>query len=233
MPPRPFTLAISAIAGLSLGAAAHAGTSKFDLSDHPDGNANPPGYGLRLDGLFGGRAGASGGVTTFSFDPFNVSLLVNDDDPSMISINIVGTVYGGEDTGAGYGFGEGAYDLDFTYNFNVAPDGTGWKVAPANAGNNGTLTSLGNADVAAGETFSFFDFADTSFLFLQDDHRLGGHAEAGQGFWVGRGWVTMDPDGETRRGTKDYLFLGKSVPAPLGAGFGAAGVLALGVRRRR
>ena len=230
---RTSSAALAALAVVSFGAAAQAGTHKFDLSDHPDGNASPPGYGLRLDHLFDGRAGASGGTTTFSFEPFNVSLIVNDDDPGMISINIVGTVYGGEDSGSGYGYGEGAYAVDFTYAFNVVEDGTGWRVTPANAGNNGTLTSLGNADVAAGETFSFFDFDSTSFLFLQDDHRLGGHSEAGMGYWVGRGWLTLDEEGDNRRPTKDWLFIGKVVPAPTGVAMGAVGLVALCARRRR
>lgn len=225
------TLALLACAGLANASV----ITTFTLSDHPDGNANPPGYGLRFDGLFGGRGGATGGITTFSIDAGHARLRVIDDTGTGggLTIRIWGTVYGGEDTGSGYGYGEGFYDIDMTYMMNVTASGTGWIVTGANVDNAGSIVSQGNADVAAGETFHFTDKADgsgNSFLFKQDEHRLAGHPQAGQGYWVGRGWHMSD-DGRNHL-TRDWLFLGTLVPTPGALGLlGVAGLA--GLRRRR
>ena len=231
------TLKNSIVAGIALAAvaaSASAANTVLQLSDHPDGTANPPAYGLRMDGLFGGMAGANGGITSFSFDHFGDVLMTVNDDGSTITMNIAGTVYGGEDVGATYGFGEGAYEIDFTYNFNVVAQGTGWTVSPSNSGNHGTITSLGNGDVPMGTEFNFYDFSGNSFLFLQDDHRLAGRSQAGQGFWVGRGWNTMAADGRETPGTQDWLFLGQMIPTPTAVAFGAFGLAGVaGTSRRR
>jgi hypothetical protein len=225
---------------VSLGiATAEAGpiVSKFRLSDHPDGNRNPPPYGFRFDNMFASLAGASGGVTTFSMDHFGgVILTVTDDtaNAGSITININGKVYGGEAPGSVYAFGEGAYMLDFTYTTNVSASGTGWKVDPQSVSNSGTLTALAaNTGVADGSVFSFTDKAKSSgesFLFKQDEHRLSGHPQAGQGYWVGRGWIQNGAPG-----THDFLFLGmpEMIPLPGGALMAGAGMLILSTRRRR
>lgn len=227
-------LALGAGGALAIAGAASAETTTFRLMDHPDGNQSPPGYGLRLDNLFGGMSGASGGVTSFSFDVHDDVRMAVVESGGDIDIHINGTIFGGEDSGSGYGFGEGSYELDFTFEFNVAEDGTGWVVAPSSSGNKGTLTSLGNADVPAGETFQFYDFSGNSFLFLQDDHRLDGFPQRGEGFWVGRGWNTYFSDGRASAGTQDWLFMGELIPTPAAAGLGLAGFgFVAGSRRRR
>ncbi|MCC6283728.1 MAG: hypothetical protein IT439_00290 [Phycisphaerales bacterium] len=223
-------LALVACAGLANASV----VTTFTLSDHPDGNANPPGYGLRFDGLFTGRAGATGGTTTFSIDAGHARLRVIDDTGTGggLTIRIWGTVYGGEDTGSGYGYGEGFYDIDMTYVMNVAASGTGWIVTGADAGNAGSIVSQGNGDVGAGEAFHFTDKGDGSgrtFLFLQDEHRLGGYPQAGQGYWVGRGWH-MSSDGLNHL-TRDWLFLGTLVPTP--GALGLLGLAGLAAARRR
>lgn len=228
--------ALAVLTALLAASAASATSTFFSLSDHPDGNANPPGYGMRFDGLFAGEAGAAGGVTTFSFNAFaNTILEVVDNGGGDLSITITGTLFGGEDTGSGYGFGEGSYELEMTYNVGVTANGTGWEVTSADASNAGALTAL-TGDVA-GNVYDIGDFSSPSFRFLQDEHRLGGHAEAGQGFWVGRGWLQGN-DGRTS--TRDFLFLGEKlpggppiVPLPATAGLGLAGLgLIAGARRR-
>jgi len=230
------TIPAALAAGMLFGAGAQAGmtTTVFALSDHPDGNVSPPPYGLRFDNLFT-TVGGTGGTTSFSMDMFgDTTLTVNDDGLGTISIDIVGTVYGGVDTGAGYGYGEGAFALDFSYTLNVTPDGTGWDVNPADPLNNGTLTALaGNADLTTGEVFTFEGVATdggASFLFLQDGHRLGGHPEIDPNVWVGRGWVNTAAG---LGGTHDFLFIGELIPAPgsvlLLVGGGAFGA----IRRRR
>ena len=230
-----FVRMLAASAVMVSASVASAGTSFFSLSDHPDGNANPPGYGLRFDGLFAGEAGANGGVTTFSMNTFGNTILSVATAGMSTTISITGTLYGGEDTGASYGFGEGSYELSMTYTVNVNAQGTGWVVSGPNAGNAGTLTAL-SGDVA-GNVYDLRDFGTPSFLFLQDEHRLGGHDEAGDGFWVGRGWLA-DASGD-RGLTRDFLFLGEAinrpplVPLPAPVALGLAGLGMISMPRRR
>lgn len=238
-------LATGAVALLAAAAAASASTQAFLLQDHPDGNANPPPYGLRLDGLFNGYAGAgNNAVTTFSFNTFDdTKLRVTTTGPN-IDIRIKGTVYGGVDNGAVVGFGAGSYDLVYDITVNVAAMGTGWFVSsPSNGANKGTLTAhAGIGGVTAGTVFSFYESNSMGnpFKFLQDEHRLtlleGGAAnypEAGQGYWVGRGWNTTNSNGAPTGNTQDWLFIGSAVPLPTGAGLAMAGALGVFFPRRR
>lgn len=215
------------------GASSAALIQQYQLFDHPDGDVNPPPYGLRFDGIFVPQGGP-GGIASFSMNFHGDSTLsVFDDGGGNYRIQIAGTLHGGVDNGATWGYGEGDYALFFEYAANVAPSGTGWIVDPNSPLNNGTLTSLGNVDVPLGHVFTFEDKSDVSgesFLFLQDDHRLQGHPEEGQGYWVGRGWVdgAQYPHG----GTRDFLFIAEKIPAP-----GSLALLGLGglaaIRRRR
>ncbi|MGD9692425.1 MAG: hypothetical protein AB7G17_13390 [Phycisphaerales bacterium] len=217
---------------------AHAVSMQFILSDHPDGDQNPPPYGLRMDNLFS----SASGVTTFSFDHHADTILTVDDSGGPLTINIHGTVYGGVASGANSGYGLGSFTLDFTFSLNVSPSGTGWIVGPGSTGvNGGTLTALaGNADITAGTIFNLYENTSPAqtFLFLQDDHRLSGHPQAGQNYWVGRGWNTTNSNGSPTGDTMDFLFLGQfvpppPVPLPTTAGLASAALLALGARRRR
>lgn len=235
------------VVAVSIAGVAHAGSvvATYRLSDHPDGGAAPPTYGLRLDNLFG-----DGATTTFTFGTSEgVFLTVMDAiQPSTESagsymINISGVVFGGVDTGSGYDetrAGFGTYALDFTYSVNVAPSGTGWIVNPTSAANLGTLSAI---DVVGDEAdFSFDLFESTGmnhFKFLQDEHRLDtdhhGHAdhpEADHGYFVGRGWLAFGPD-QNSPDTQDFLFIGTLVPLPGPGLLGAAGLLSLVVVRRR
>ncbi|HBS28112.1 MAG TPA: hypothetical protein DEB06_01380 [Phycisphaerales bacterium] len=226
-------LVFSCAAALALVGSANAGLiASFQLADHPDGNINPPPYGVRFDDIFNVAPFNQPGNATFSFDAFdNVVLSVFEDAPNDYRITIAGTVFGGVDAGGSYGFGAGAYSLFFEYEANVSPSGTGWIVTNEDPLNDGTITSLGNPDVPNGTVFTLEDeFGNPpgfSFAFLQDEHRLAGHPQANQGYWVGRGWF------EGHGGiTRDFLFIGK-VPTP---GAGTALLLGLGFvtgRRRR
>jgi len=228
-----FTWGIGAVVALSVAGAAQGGlVAAYLLEDHPDGQLNPPPYGVRYDNIFSGAPFNQPGVASFSMNHFgNVKLKVWEDAPAVYRITITGKVYGGIDAGATYGFGEGAYQLAFEYGANVSPSGSGWVVNPDSPLNVGTLTSLGNPDVPMGTVFSMEDLVGNppgySFAFLQDEHRLAGYPQAGQGYWVGRGWF----DGHGESGTRDFLFIGK-VPAP-GTGVVMLAGLGLAARRRR
>jgi len=214
----------------------------FSLRDHPDGNQNPPPYGIRLDNLFSANSyvGAAGGATTFSFDTFgNVKLTVSDVGGGVLNINISGDVYGGEDSGGGYGFGAGKYALNMDYTANVMSKGTGWIVTASGSGS-GTLTASGNyGTVSSGDTFYFEGQGTQSnngtgnmtanFAFLESGWRLGG-GDA----WVGIGWLDITDSGGNSLnagGTSDFLFT--VIPLPGTAGLAMAGLGLIAVRRRR
>lgn len=202
----------------------------FDLFDHPD--VIYTGGGLRLDGVFGSMGG-QGKATTFKFDVVGDGKLVVEDNGGNLEIHITGTVYGGEQKQDGtYAFGEGQYAVDFRYAANVAPSGTGWIVNPSDPNNKGTLTALANNNgVPMGTVINLVDKDNPnkdSFVFLQDDHRLAGYPQAGQGYWVGRGWLMYLGMGST--GFADWLFLAVPEPGVL-AVVGLGGICA--ARRRR
>jgi hypothetical protein len=221
--------AVAAAAGL---AASPAGAQLvFTLQDHPGAMQAPPSYGLRLDNLFTAIGGPLG-FTTFSFDHFANTTLTVGPGPNP-TITIAGTVYGGVDDGSDYGFGEGAYALQFTYATGVSPSGSGWTASEAPS-NSGSLTALAdNNGVPMGTVFPLTDKNDPatslSFLMLQDGHRLTPEQIQGMGDpWVGRGWLMTQ--GTTGGGTTDWLFV--AVPAP-GTALAACGLGVLGARRRR
>jgi hypothetical protein len=224
--------ATAAAIGLAA-ATAQADSVEFLLQDHPRGNVAPPAYGLRFDNLFSALGGD--GITSFSFNEHDDTIMTVTTDGPSITINISGTVRGGQDTGLGYGFGMGDYALNFNYTANVEQSGTGWVVNGQTTANSGSLTALGdNNGVAAGSVFDFTDKSDGthSLLFLRDGHRLLPEDIIAFGDpWVGRGWVMAD---NVAGGQQDFMFIGTVVPLPhpaLMAGLGISGLIA--ARRRR
>ena len=230
-----FKQGLTAVAvGMVVAASAQASTvTKFKLFDHPDSNQTPPPYGVRLDNIFG-----DGKVTTFSMDTAEGVFLTVTEDAGNLTINIAGMVFGGEDTGTALDMthaGTGKYAIDFTYGFNVAADGTGWVVNPTSVNNNGTFNAV---SLVNGGNLSNFQFnlaenaSGNHFKFLQDEHRLSGYPQAGQGFWVGRGWLN-DGSNANHNHTQDFLFLGQMVPLPAPGLIGGVGLLGLATMRRR
>lgn len=234
---RAITLAGAAAAAFIVSSANAASVvTTYRLLDHPDGNAAPPPYGIRLDGIFG----AGTGTTTFSFNTAAGVFMTVTDSSSMgggIVINIAGEVFGGIDAGAGVNAGHagtGTYALDFTYSVNTLAQGTGYIVNPPSATNGGTLNAINVNGDESNFQFNIFEEPGTGnpFKFLQDDHRLAGHPQFGQGYFVGRGWLSFT-QGQSTGGTQDFLFIGQIVPLP-GAGLlASAGLAVVATRRRR
>jgi len=206
-------------AAAAVGVASLSSAATFKLGNHPDGNAAPPLYGLRLDGLFGGS-----GDVTFSFDTAQgVFLTVAG---GQITIN--GVVELVETSGSSPALGT-LFDVNFTYQDNVAGVSNGWIVDPGDPNNNGTLVSQSDPSLA----FTLFDspLTGNSFDFRSDGQRISGDNST----WVGDGWLDVyDSSGTKVNGSpQDWLFTGTLIPLPSAAGLAFAGLAGLGASRRR
>ncbi|MEE9212326.1 MAG: PEP-CTERM sorting domain-containing protein [Phycisphaeraceae bacterium] len=234
-PARPvwWCVVVSVLQLAACGERAVAGViANFELFDHPPAAQDPTPHGVRLDNLFliAGLPEAGGGVTTFSLDHFNDTHLTVTDTGSGFEIHITGTVYGGEDLGSSYGFGEGAYALDFTYSVNVEAEDDGWEVEPPSATNSGTLTALANnSGVPNGTVFDLYErqAQGRHFKFEPKGHRFGNADST----WVGRGGLTTNADGSDAGRPMEFLFVG--VPEPGTSVLLGAGLLAAACRHRR
>ena len=221
------TLTLIAVAAATCAANA-AEVRFFQLGDHPDGAQNPPPYGLRLDGLFGG------GATTFSFDTdAGVFMTITDAtmDGGDITIQIAGSAFGGEiDGNGGYVDGGQLYDINFVYNTSVQTTSNGWKVVGTdNANNTGSVALAGSNNPA--DIFTITDNDNNAFIFQADGDRLAGDNST----WVGRGWLTTNDNGNNTNNTQDWLFTAfetDGVPTPGAVGLAALGGL-VATRRRR
>lgn len=195
----------------------------YILGDHPDGNAAPPLYGLRLDGLLTGNANHT---YTFSFNPssdpnpadmLNVGVELVYDAIAQ-TINISGTVFGGRDNGGGYASGQsGLWDLDFTYR-NVQE---GSDRLTANTGN-GTIRSLDFAVTRGDFNLVAYSGSNSNAFVFERGHR---------GFTglSGFGWLNHAPTDGGLGGSSnhhlvasDWLFTadprlspGQPVPEPM------------------
>ncbi len=226
---------------------AEAAMLSFQLGSHPDGNQNPPPYGLRLDGLFTGNGG-----DVWSFD-FNRSGSDGSSGPDMTltfddvanKVTIAGTTYGGLDVNSVYdGTLQGLWDVSFMYQANVTSLSPGpglleITVTAENALNMGTITPLfsamdGGIDITSGDSIALVDKQSNdgfSFKFNNtDNHRLAGHGLSGPETYVGRGWLTHS--GGQHISASDWLFVG-TVPIPAAIWLFASGLVGLGAIARR
>jgi len=198
----------------------------YALANHPDGNAQPPQYGLRLDELY--NATGSHDIYTFDFNHASSNMKM---DVNLVAntIRIYGTTYGGRDIGGGYAvdLDAGAYTIDFLYNVGVSGvpgDDDVWANA-ASASNFGTITT------ARGDVIRLEDKSDGNYLFrLGDENNDAGHRGfAGISGW---GWLTHGPAGSAHVNASDWLFTATLIPAPSSLALLGLGGLVAGRRRR-
>ncbi len=187
----------------------------YTLGNHPDGNAAPPLYGLRLDGLDGDDSHEF----TFSFTGNGAEMFMT---IAGAQIHIFGTVFGGEDIGNAYD-NPVLWDVDFTYT-DAFIDG---MLHEANTGT-GTITPQG------GTAIDLVAKSNGDFAFrLAQGHR--GFAD-----FSGWGWVNHSGGGlDNHIPASDWLFIvtgtpPSTVPEASGALLGLSGLLGLAwVGRRR
>jgi hypothetical protein len=195
----------------------------YQLGNHPDGNAVPPPYGMKLDEL----VNVTGGHDIFTFDfehaQSNMTLLYNN---VAETITITGEAYGGRDNGGGY-FNDaylGVYTVSFLYDVNVGPAGGDDDIwVTANEQNFGTITLPDGSTVK--------DLADISaggysFRLGDEDDDAGHRGFAGISGW---GWLSVDG---VHVADQDWLFTATYIPEPATCLLLAGGGL-LAVRRRR
>ncbi len=215
-------LSLSALAGSSSAGLISNGT--YDLHNHPDGSANPPLYGLRLDELY--NVTGDHDIFTFDFDDARSSMTMVVTDTT---IAISGVVWGGRDTGTGYAAEAttGLYTINFLYSIGVGPvagDDDVEVAANASGLNSGTILS------PTSDLISLVDYSGSfpnTFRLGNEDNDLGHRGHNGISGW---GW--LNHGGGSHIAASDWLFTATLVPTPGAAVLGLAGA-AMGLRRRR
>ena len=232
-----FALTVVCLASASANAAAIQFGATYALHNHPDGDASPPQYGLRLDELFNATGGND--IYTFDFDNAASSMLMSV-SAGGDEIRIFGTVYGGRDTGGSYANDQylGLYEVDFTYSMGVGPvpgdddlqvlatmgSTNGGFIAPLAAMDGGP--SVGGGQIALGETANG---SGMTFRFGDENNDNGHRGFAGLSGW---GWISVDGDPHAGQ-ANDWLFTADPEPIPEPATMSLLALGAVSLLRRR
>ncbi|WP_456426722.1 FlgD immunoglobulin-like domain containing protein [Rhodocaloribacter sp.] len=187
----------------------------YRINNHPDGNARPPTYCLRLDKLFGN-------FSTITFDCEHP-----DADLEMVvdgsTVTISGTVFGGRDRGSDYDPNEsGLWTLNFTFINTETAAGDDDLIVPPASPNNGSGTivpqfSTTSGTVVAGTVYNLIDY-DGSWPYtfrLGDKNNDAGHR--GYDGISGWGWLKYCKGASCtnfkRPDTSDWLFTAEKICA--------------------
>lgn len=197
----------------------------YVLGNHPDGSANPPAYGLRLDELYNATSGHD--IFTFDFEHPDSGMFMTYDGST---VRIFGQAFGGRDTGTGYAADayQGVYTIDFTYDMGVmlaSGDDDVIANAPMGANTGSIITPLG-------DDIGLWDKPMGGYSFrLGDENNDAGHR--GWGGISGWGWLNHG-DPNVHVAASDWLFTAQPgiVPAPGTLALAGAGLLAAARRRR-
>ncbi len=205
---KTFVFAFFALAIPSLAMAIDPGTYK--LGNHPDGNAAPPFYGLRLDKLYD-VAGDSNDLFTFDFDNAQSTMFLDYDGTD---IRIHGVAFGGLDTGSVHDpDNSGLWDIDFTYKDVSGAPGDDDLIAGGGP-HTGTITALFNSvggPISSGDEFDLTEKtngAGLAFRFGDEDDDNGHRGFDGLSGW---GWLKVDGD---HTPSQDWLFTATKLPVP-------------------
>ena len=217
---------------------------RYKLNDHPDGTAQPPGYGLRLDELVDITPRAKD-IFTFSFNPKYGSNMSLDYDTEAGTMHIYGTAYGGLDIGTGYspnGELAGMWSIDFTYTdvrgHETDDDLVAGGNGPGSQGfpNEGSITPLFRSSVYD-DSYQLIGYPPTypwTFRFGDGDFDSDGNGlddfrgwdAEDDGFGIsGWGWLNHSgaPGIRNHQESSDWIFTAQPDPIP------APGSIVLGV----
>jgi len=214
------------VAGLSMSASgAIIETGVYQLSNHPDGSANPPLYGLRLDELFNATSGHD--IFTFDFDHASSNMRMN---YTGAEIHIYGVVWGGRDTGSAHANDQylGLYTVDMRYELGVrnANADDDIVVDTANRSNNGFIIAPNTND-----KIPLVDerMGGYSFRFGDEDNNQGHRGHPGLSGW---GWLTHNPATNPHVAASDFLFTATLIPTPGAIALAGLALFTAGRRRR-
>lgn len=212
-------------------------TGLYHLGNHPDGNAQPPTYGARIDNLFGGVS-----PFTFDFECDDCGMFMEYDGST---IDIFGTAFGGHPDGiGGYDDDEfdGLFEFDVSYDMAdvVENDGDGDDDGLQDIGRLGqTGAPIGTLEFltpTGGDVLP--DVTLWDLMDKQGDHpaslRIGNEDDDSghRGFpgISGWGWMVFREHGEDdfvmAGGSQDWIFTARRVSIPLP---GSAALMLLGL----
>lgn len=227
-----FVCAIAALFTSSFASAAAITPGTYRLHNHPDGDVNPPPYGMRLDEIYNVSGGNDEFTLDFDHAQSNVTLVFNGTN----TITIAGVAYGGIDIGGSYlnDAHLGLYQINFVYDVGVGLAGgdDDLIVIPgANAQNFGSITPLDAGHPDVGVPLTLFDVRDGNFSFrFGDEDNDNGH----RGFNGLSGWGWVGFNGNAHPGSADdFLFTAELIPEPASAMLLLMGLGAAAIRRRR
>lgn len=218
-------------------------TGTYLLANHPDGNRQPPGYGLRLDGLLGYD------FYTFDFDHADSDMRLTWDGTKIV---IDGFAFGGSDVGTDYALNTTAvWDIHFEFTVGVSQPGDAGLndlYVEADNQNFGTLTSTLTPDIIKLADHSGEDDLNPNLSFQFGDGADGNGYRGYDGIsgwgWPNHGANCIPPDplnlNSLNSGACSYndfsgwLFTASPVPVPAAVWLFGSGLIGLaGLARRK